>query len=163
MPQPPRVLYHGSPEGGLATLRPEERSSRHPDEGPVIFATDSLPFALMFMSPRRHDDWTRKGCVNGKWYEVIADRERFLAGDQGGVVYALAGEGFYQPEGYGMRAEWVSKSEAPVLEERRFPSSLRAMIEHGVNVYFVDAETFAKIDAADDHGAAIMATLTPER
>src|SRR3989344_8337198 len=159
---PPPFLYHGSPTGGLAALNPERRSGRRADEGPVVFATADLPFATMFMSPRRHDDWTRKGAHNGVWFEVVSDRARFLTEDTGGVVYKLSGSGFYQPEGYGMRTEWVSKEPAPVLEELHFPSSLRAMVEHGVQVYFVDAETFARIDASDDHGYAIMQMLEPE-
>lgn len=43
-----------------------------------------------------------------------------------------------------------------------YPSVLDDVIDNGVQVYFVDEETYKKIEAAKDHGLSIFGELESE-
>jgi len=58
--------------------------------------------------------------------------------------------------------EWTSREPVKPLSETEHPSALDAMIENGVQVYFVDKKTFDEIAAADDHGRQLLASLRSE-
>lgn len=47
------------------------------------------------------------------------------------------------------------------VDKEEYESGLRAMLENGVKVYFVDRETFDAIKQSDDHGFEIIQSLTP--
>lgn len=162
MPPKPRALYHGSSITGLKIITPQNKSIRDLSEGPVVFGTPSLAFSCMFLSPRPNDSWSCKGSFNSTYYMVISDEQRFREGDKGGIIYELPSDTFYQDLTKGMRSEWISKEDVPVRKEFDYPSTLDAMIENGVQVYFVDQETFQKIRTSDDHGYSIMKNSTSE-
>ena len=145
----PKLLYHGSPACALQIIEPRQKNIRHSNEGPVVFANEQFEFALMFMSPRADDSWTFKfgHQINTDitWYYIISDEQRFTENDTGGSVYEVQSDTFYQETDFGMRTEWVSKESVGIVKEYHFESTLRALLEHGVNVYFVNRELFQEI------------------
>ena len=61
-----------------------------------------------------------------------------------------------------MTDEWYSKEKVKPLRQIEYASALDAMIENGVQVYFVEPETFKKIREAEDHGFSIIKNLESE-
>ncbi len=158
----PDFLYHASSNSNTDVIEPKRNSFRDPGEGKVVFATSSKPYASMFLV-RGHDDWTHKGRFNGVYYTVINDRERFKNLDKGGSIYFLPSDTFSYDESKGMGSiEWTSKVKVTPVKREGYRSGLNAMIDNGVQVYFVDKETWKKINESDDHGFRILSELESE-
>jgi hypothetical protein len=149
----PPVLYHASPEKGIEEFEPRKKHIRSKDEGPVVFGAKDLAFATMFIVREANDSWTLKGAHNGVYYEVINDEERFRAADKGGLLYTLPNDSFECDIKIGMgECEWCSKEPVKPLSEKFYPSGLEAMIENGVQVYFITKEVFEKYKAVRRDG-----------
>lgn len=88
---------------------------------------------------------TQKGTHNGMPVVIIRNRNHFLKKDKGGALYKLSSEKFENdPERPFGKHEWTSDETVDPLEKEEFESSLTAMLEKGVQVYFVDKKTFYK-------------------
>ncbi|MFA4871856.1 MAG: hypothetical protein WC610_02240 [Patescibacteria group bacterium] len=150
----PRILYHASINRGLPELNPADKSVRDRNEGPVVFATPDRALVTTFLVEGHDDSWTRIGIINGVHYMVICrDRDKFIELDKGGSIYEFPSEEFYCDPAKGMgEKEWASKKTVKPINEVSYPSALDAMIESGVQVYFVDRETFQSIDLDSDYG-----------
>lgn len=155
----PPFLYHGSAHTDIEELEPRKESVRDPDEGAVVFATQELALASIFMA---------SGVVeSGKFnipYAVIKDsREHFIENDRGGHIYVVPSESFYSDPNKGLgEYEWITKQKVKVTEKIEYPSTLDAMLKNGVQVYFVDDETHKKIKESKDFGFSILKTLVSE-
>lgn len=155
-PEKPQVLYHASPYRDIEEFEPRAHSVRDPEEGPVVFATPSEVYASMFLV-RTDDRWSEKGRFNSIYYTVINDRQRFEEMDKGGSIYVFPSDTFETDENKSMGStEWTSKEPVKPLRKKDYDSGLEAMLEHGVQVYFVDTETWLKIKDSDDHGFSIL-------
>jgi hypothetical protein len=158
----PKYLYHASQNPNIYILKPCAKSVRDPNEGPVVFATPSLPYVTMFLV-NSDDSWTTKGRFNKTFYTVISDKNRFLKTDKGGTIYTLPNDAFYCDLKRGMgKLEWVSKKPVKPIGKKHYESGLEAMIDNGVQVYFVGKQTFQKIRQAEDHGFSILQTIQSE-
>jgi hypothetical protein len=161
MEKPP-LLYHGSSKRGLVLLEPRAIGVRDSAEGPVVFACRDLALATVFMV-RMGDRWTQIGTFGGAYHMVISDRARFEQSDRGGSVYVVPSDSFSCDLEKGMRElEWISREPVKPIDVYDYPCALEAMIQHGVQVFFVKPETFQSIQMADDHGLAILQSLTSE-
>lgn len=158
----PKVLYHGSQDINIEEFEPRSRSFRDPSEGPVVFATPDKAIATMFIVPS-NDTWTHSGTFGGVRYFVCSDRRKFEKLDTGGVVYIIDSEGFeYDPnKGLGDK-EWTCNKPVRPIGEEVVKSALDAMIDLKVQVFFVDKETFNKIDKSSDHGNQILRNSVSE-
>ena len=98
-------------------------------------------------------------------YSLIVNgtQSDFQVADHGGAIYELPAATFQQGPSDMPEIEWFSKQAVHPRHTEVFPSSLTAMHHYGVNVYFVDAATYAAIQAAADHGWQILQSLTPFR
>lgn len=162
----PKVLYRGLREKNIQESSPSFNTKiRDKNEGQVVFVTPDKAFAMMFLVPEADDSWTIKGRINGQYYTVIADKEIYKKLDKGGSVYEIRNlDDFYCDKNKGMgECEWISRKSVEHASEEQFDSALKAMIDSGVKVYFVDKETFVKIKNADDHGISILSKLQPEK
>ena len=157
----PPVLNHGSFDRS-EELEPRTKPHREKEEGKLIFATPHLEDAVMFL---------QKAAMSGHLlikgeriaYALIVDsREDFEKRDKGGHVYVLPSDTFEPSPHKGMSDEWVSKEAVQPLNVLEYPSALEAMIENGVQVYFVDLDTYRRIRAAEDHGYSIYQSLQSE-
>jgi len=158
----PEFLYHASTNRSISQFEPRAESIRDANEGAVVFATPSKEFASMFIV-NTDDRWTKKSRFNGVYVTIISDKDRFLASDKGGSIYTMSSDTFTTDEGKGMGAtEWVSKQPVKPTKKEDYESGLQAMLELGVQVYFVDESTFTQIKTAPDHGFKIICDLKSE-
>lgn len=82
---------------------------------------------------------------------IASDREDFIAKDKGGACYEVPGEGFVCETKYGGgQNEWTSRTPVTPVNKEIFPSALDAMIEHGVQVYFIDQKTLQEFESTED-------------
>lgn len=145
----PPVLYHASFNRNIEVLEPR-KSSRDPEEGDIVFGAPDLAFATMFLV-ESDDSWTIKGKIGKKYMMIIGDKERFEGKDKGGSIYVLPNKSFECDQGKRMgKCEWHSKESVKPIDKIEYPSGLDAMIENGVQVYFVNKEFFRDIRKATE-------------
>lgn len=78
-------------------------------------------------------------------------------------MYSVSSDAFEYDQNKGMgELEWTSRKAVKPLSERRYPSALDAMIDNGVQVFFVDKKTFDDVNNSDDHGYDILVGLASE-
>jgi hypothetical protein len=155
----PPFLYHGSRHRNIEILKPNKRSFRDPEEGELVFATQDIALASIFMGDVR---------MNGKFDEIpyaviIGSREEFIKNDKGGHIYVISSETFTSDPNKGLGIyEWTSKEPVKPLKKIEYDSALDAMLENGVQVYFVDEDKYKKIKESKDHGLSIFRELESE-
>jgi len=158
----PKVLYHASANRNLDVLEPRAESVRDIREGPAVFATPDKAGVTKFIVPVK-DSWTRMGSFGDVHFHVISDRKRYEEADKGGTIYHLSSDTFELNHEFGEgKDEWTSKDAVKPIEREDYESGLQAQLDNGVQVFFVDKETFGRIDKSDDHGNAILRTLESE-
>jgi len=157
----PSVLYHASPNRDIEVFEPRAESVRDENEGPVVFATPSKAFASCFLV-NTNNSWTAISRFNGIQTIIISDRKRFESIDIGGAIYHLSSDTFIHEIRGGGKDEWTSIVSVKPQSKDVFESGLQAMLDLGVQVYFVDSQTFSKISSADDYGYGILQNLESE-
>ncbi|MEP7162284.1 MAG: S8 family serine peptidase [Candidatus Moraniibacteriota bacterium] len=160
----PEVLYLAAQTPNISELVPRQGNYRDENEGAVIFSTPDKALASAFLVEGHGDHWMKIGFYGDIPYVVIkSDREEFIKKDKGGFMYTVSSDTFdFDPnKGMGER-EWVSKVSVKPLSEKHFESALDAMIENGVQVYFVDENIFEAINNSSNHGYGILIGLTSE-
>ena len=164
----PAVLYHASSNTEIEEFEPRAESVRDKDEGPMVFASPDRAFATCFLVPT-DDSWAKIGRFGepgkkGPWHVVVSDRDRFEELDHGGAIYTLPSESFSTDPTKGVgTTEWTSPVAVKPIAKEVMQSGLQAMLEAGVQVYFVDRETFERIKQSDDHGKEVIDGLAPFR
>lgn len=109
------------------------------------------------------DSWGNSGMHNGIPYMIISDRERFEDLDRGGAIYHLPGETFSTDPSRGLgEIEWTSPESVEPAHREDHDSALEAMLNHGVQVYFVDRETYEAYCAAPDQSLPLLRSLESE-
>jgi len=157
----PDVLYHASPNRNIEIFKPRNESVRDANEGPVVFATSQKDYASCFLVVT-DDNWVQISRFNNVRVVVISERSRFAREDQGGAIYELPSDTFVNEIRGSAKDEWTSREAMKPIGKEVFESGLAAMLNYGVQVYFVDKTTFKKITNADDHGISILRTLQSE-
>jgi hypothetical protein len=158
----PSVVYHASNARDIERFEARSEKIRDVAEGPRIFAAVDKRLASIFMV-NTDDSWANSGISNGVPYIVISDRERFISLDQGGAIYTLPSDSFSTDLQKGLgEAEWTSNQPVSPLAKEEHSSALEAMLGYGVQVYFVDPDTYQSIRQAPDHGLSILHSLTSE-
>ena len=156
----PPVLYHGSSNTDIEVLEPQRRSYRHPHEGSRVFATPDLALATIFMSQSgKHSGYFE----DVPYVVIVEDRETFIEKDGGGVIYVLPAEDFSCKPDKGLGVyEWTCEINVTPKEKIQYPSVLDAMIEKGIQVYFVGQGTEEKIANSNDYGLTVLQQLESE-
>ena len=159
----PRTLYHGSQDKRIEKLEPRAIGFRDSSEGAVVFAAIDPGFASIFITPTYQYGLSGRFCPTCPFYFVFSDEEKFRNLDKGGSIYFLPIDSFYtHPEkGVGTN-EWVSKEKVKPLFKIDFESSLQAMLNFGVQVFFVTSWGFDQIKLSQDHGKSILEGLQSE-
>lgn len=158
----PKVLYHASPNRQLDVLEPRAESIRDEKEGPVVFAHPDKANVTRFLVPS-NDSWTLKMRFNGINTHIISDRTKYEELDKGGAIYHLSPDSFELDTTYdGMKDEYTSKTPVVPVNKEVFESGLQAQLDNGVQVYFVDKDTFDRIKKANDRGRSIISKLESE-
>lgn len=158
----PKILYHASANRNLERLEPKQESVRDQKEGPVVFASPDKAAVTKFLVPA-DDKWTRRGAFSGVHYHVISDRERYKNADKGGAIYHLSPDTFELNHKFGgAKDEWTSQVGVKPIDRGEYESGLQAQLDSGVQVFFVDRQTFDRKDKSYDHGNAILRSLDSE-
>lgn len=162
-----KTLYHASPNSEIDIFEPRNESIRNVGEGPVVFATPDKALASTFLVPSDESwvlvgRWSESGEA-GPWHVIVKSRYKFMRLDSGGAIYHLPGDGFiYRPdEGLGEN-EWISTEKVRPLKKEIVEFGLKAMIENGVEVYFVGRRVYREIKKSEDDGMEIVSKLKPE-
>ncbi len=141
----PRILFHGSSNKEIEVLQPRAEHVRDKEEGAVVFATPNIDVASMWLMSKQPGK-VIKGNFNGKSFHFVYNGSKadFMRQDNGGAIYCLSSDGFYFTPSKGMGPnEWVSRETAKPLHIFYFDSALEAMVDFGVQVYFIeDSELF---------------------
>jgi hypothetical protein len=163
----PKVLYHGSNDKKITEFEPRISKGQGEKFGANVYATHDFATAVVFMS--KPHAWMTTGHFHDNaesdfLYVVIAtSKEEFKKMDNGGSVYSLPSGTFERnPEALMDIFEWASQVSVKPIDQKNYNSSLDAMIENWVQVYFVNQELFDKIETAPDHGYEILKTLKSE-
>ncbi|MCL5090756.1 MAG: hypothetical protein M1514_01965, partial [Patescibacteria group bacterium] len=133
-------FFHGSTDRNIEEFQPEKGQYQLRGEKPAVFATSFLEVAIAFMRTKVCPGVDQK-IDNGKtWHVVISDKEKFLENDHGGAVYFLPPETFIlNPQAKLVGdSEYISAQSVKPIKKVEYPSSLEAMLQIGINVYFVD-------------------------
>lgn len=158
----PEFLYHGSPHRDIKELEPRTKLHREKEEGKLVFATSEIADASMFLYKTA---LTGHFLVEGEriaYAVIVDDREEFLKKDKGGQIHVLPSETFESSPHSGMSNEWVSKESVKPTKVLEYDSALNTMLEYGVQVYFVDENTYQQIRNSKDHGYSIFQSLKSE-
>ncbi len=160
----PEVLYIAAQTPGIQELTPTQGNYRDENEGAVIFSTPDKGLASAFLVEGHGDHWMQIGVYGDISVVVInADREEFIRNDTGGIMYAVSSDTFdFDPDKGMGEKEWTSRKPVRPKSETRYPSALDAMVQNGVQVYFVDKKTFDEINSADNAGYDILTELVSE-
>ena len=184
IPSHPRLFFHGSGEK-LDYLEPKSISTRNDNEGDVVFATSYLSYAVLFTLAL-----PREGSVlsirlrsfdHGPHIVLCNNKEAWLKYDTGGYVHVVSSDSFYVDLGFlgttrgewmsqsynpewGSLAEWVSKEKVPVLHDFKIDNTLEALLSLGVQLFFVDEDTFKSYQQIKDDSSLrkFMKGLTSE-
>ena len=127
----------------------------------MFYATQDLATASIFLLSGVYYGCGRFGETQYTW--IISDRDEFIRNDKGGHIYVLPSDSFEISQGRGLgNYEWASKTPVKPVRTIEYPSALDAMIENGVQVYFIDKEMHRRIEASDDHGRSIYNSMESE-
>lgn len=151
----PAALYHGSPRKDLTLLEPREESPGHKLPGTYVFATQHKELAAMFLAPKVAPMQISKF---DETYLLVANctEQAFRAADQGGAIYVIPADTFQKGDSDMPKVEWFSLETVHPSSKELFTSSLDAMQQYGVKVYFADDVTYAAIQHAEDHGWQLL-------
>ena len=158
----PNLLFHASAVKGLKVLNPKRTLSKDKYIGDFVFATPSKPMASMYLAPREGGTILIEA-FNDEPYAVINNTsKKFQQVDRGGSIYTVSSTSFSKtPQEELIGPELVSILPVVPISEKVYDTSLSAMKEQNVKVFFVNNDLFHKIQSAKDHGIEILSTLTP--
>ena len=156
----PPFLYHGSPHKEIGELEPREKSVRDPNEGPQIFATQELSVATIFLLK----GITSSGLFGDTPYAIIVgSREDVIKNDNGVHIYVLPSDKFKSDPHKGLgQYEWTTDEKVKPIKKIEYKSAIDAMLENGVQVYFMDEGTHQMIRNSKDHGFSILNSMESE-
>lgn len=154
----PDILYHASSNRDIEIFEPRNEYVRDINEGPVIFATPDKAYASCFLV-NSDDSWVQISRFGDVRVIAISDEERYRRYDKGGAIYELPSTSFVHEIRGTAKDEWTSREAVRPISKTEYASGLEAMLQFGVQVYFVDKSTFMKITNADDHGVGLLETI----
>ncbi len=161
MEKPPR-LYHGSPNKTIEEFEPRVSKGTGEKFGALVYATSNLAIASIFLSEVKKT-WSAGRFGDVPYALITVPREEFITHDKGGYVYVFSSKSFESDPKRGLgEYEWASKEKVKPIEKIEYPSALEAMLENGVQVYFVDDEMFKRIKSSQDHGLFVLQSLESE-
>ena len=145
----PPFLYHASSNKELKQIVPSRIRHRDKNEGPLVFASTDKQFLTCFLT-RIDDSWGQIGRYDSNGQIIytfcVLDKERFMNLDKGGAIYKVSSEDFDLNITQGLE-EWTTKKPVEVLDKEIYDSSLDAMMENDVRVYFCNKEQLEEIRA----------------
>lgn len=153
-------LYHASPDKSLAVIEPKRTLSKDKYIGDYVFATEDPRLAAMYLASKGTALLMN---VKSSPFSIVinANEQDYLASDKGGAVYKVPAATFEKTPQAGLEdSERISKVSTMPLEKKVYSSSIEAIQEAGVKIYFVDSKTFTNLLNNPDQDK-IIASLKP--
>jgi len=147
-----KILYRGSPNKDSIIFDPKETVGNDSSARLVVSATADRNAATRFIVPGE-DLPIKIGTTNGTHYYLCGDEKTFRNMDRGGAVYSLPVIGFEYDNISGV---WVSSKPVEPIAREVFSSGLDAMISSGVQVYFVNLDTFDRFSRSPNERINIL-------
>jgi hypothetical protein len=159
----PKFVYHGSPNGEIKEFTPRVSLGTGEKYGPQVYASDNKITAKMFMADVGRS-WSTGKTANNTLYAIIPlSRKEFVKKDKGGFLYTLPGKTFSSDPNRGMgNEEWASPVAVKPIEVNKFDSVLDAMIDDGVQVYFVSDELYKEMISSGKPKYEFLKEITSE-
>lgn len=158
----PSILYHGSPRGEIEEF--ESRVSKGSGEkyGAFVYASPDLATASIFMIGVE-GGWLTGRLGDVPYVLIPMPRDEFIKNDRGGYVYVLPSDTFNTEADRGLlQYEWASKEKVKPVQKLEYSSALDTMLENGIQVYFVDKDTYQKFKESKDHGHSKLIKIDSE-
>jgi hypothetical protein len=147
-PEKPKFLFHGSTKGDITEFIPKISEGTGSNEGKQVYATPNLMVASAFMASGYIKQKWSTGLYGGTYCALITmPKNEFVERDKGGYTYSLPSDTFSTKSGRGLNKEEYASAE-PVKPEGKifYPSVLEAMLELGVQVYFVNEDDYKTLE-----------------
>lgn len=142
----PTELYHGSPRGDIEEFIPKISSGSGEAAGPQVYASQDRLIATIFTCNLRGIRWGVRMIGTTLHVSIVLTREEFMERDTGGYIYVLPSDSFVSDSSIGLgEDEWASPVPVKPLRKIRIESSLNAMLESSVKVYFVTLDQYLKM------------------
>jgi putative flippase GtrA len=150
-----KVLYHASSRLDLKIIKPHKTLSNDEYIGDYVFATANKELAVMYLASKG-----KATLMNTKSQPsriiICDDEKQYIKNDKGGAVYELSPKGFQPTSQTGLSEfEKVSEQAVTPLRKNVYASSLEAMREHDITIYFVNKKIFDELVAAKDEDEII--------
>ena len=133
-----KFLYHASPKKHLTEIQTKRTLSRDLYIGDFVFATSDVRLAAMYLATKGNailvNVKTKKPTI------VICNNAKdYLLNDKGGAIYRVPGNTFIKSPQEGLEdSEMVSEVGVTPIDTQVYLSSLDAMKEMGITIYFVN-------------------------
>lgn len=162
----PQFLYHASTVKGLKLLTPR---LTHKSPTPQLFAGNNPEWVIPFLI-KGGNEWCRLGAfanANGDIirYVQVSNRDEYQKNDIGGAVYRLSGKDFSSNLGTFPRAvpvEWVCSKPIVPLDSVEFDSAIKAMLELGVQLFYISQAQLDEHDKRPDEGWKKLLSIESE-
>lgn len=154
------TLYHASPQTDLTEIAPQPTLSRDVYIGDFVFATADKKLAIMYLAPKGFPVLLNS---QAKVPRIIActDPSHYKSKDKGGAIYELPDNSFQPSPQAGLEDyEFVSSVGVVPQAKSVYRTSLSAMKDAGIAVYFVDRKVFDSM-LHEKNEAAVVAQLSP--
>ena len=154
------TLYHSSTNKDLELLEPQRTLSKDIYIGDYVFATSDKRLAAMYLATRGTPILLNTNVKNPQII-ISANAKEYVKHDVGGAIYSVPAEYFKKTPQTGLEdSERVSEITVHPSAKTVYESSIAAMREMGVTVYFVSQKQFDEIIRTknEDH---IISKLAP--
>lgn len=152
----PEFLYRGTPNRNAQQFIPKETVGSRV----VVTATAHKEAATQFVVPNEELP-IKMVCIEGIYYYLCADKEAFLRLDKGGAIHTVSVTGFEPVPQIGADI-WINPNPVTSISYEEVSSGLEAMIDAGVQVYFVSPEVLQKFKTFSNERREILQGLISE-
>jgi hypothetical protein len=153
------MLYHASPNKNLAILEPKRTLSKDRFVGNFVFATSDRKLAAMYLA--NNGVPVLLNVKEGPRIIICSNADTYIQNDKGGAIYEVPADSFQPTPQAGLEdSEVVSEVPVVPLNKTIYQTSLDAMKEMGVQVYFVAKDVFDEI-VKNKNESEIVAKLKP--
>ena len=158
----PSKLYHGSPNKNIEVFEPKVSHGTGDPYGKMVYASPDLAVSSIFLA-KVEGRWSAGRFGNIPYALITVPREQFIEKDEGGVIYVLPNDTFDTDPERGLgEAEWASPEPVVPTEKIEYSSALDAMLENGIQVYFLTPEKHAELKELPDKGRAYLSSIESE-
>lgn len=156
------LLYHASTNKNLEMIEPQRTLSKDKYIGDYVFATSDRKLAAMYLVTRGTPTLMNTKAEVPRII-ICADSTSYIKNDAGGAIYEVPGKSFVKTPQEGLEeSELVGKVAVKPVSKKVFATSIDALNEAGVEVYFVNETQFEDI-VLNKNEDEIISNLVPYR